>query len=190
MWPAQMARARAMSRRVGMRGIRRPTPLGHRLHCQPFSRLAFRLGPSHPYVFSSNIAGNTSRALSLEVTCKVPTRREQLAKRHKRVRNTVEGTPERPRLAVFRSNNHMYAQVIDDVSQSTLVMTSTLSKDIKSGLNGVTNNTEAAAAVGKAVAELCKEKKIEKVCFDRGGFQYHGRVKALADAAREGGLSF
>jgi large subunit ribosomal protein L18 len=113
-----------------------------------------------------------------------------LAKRHKRVRNTVEGTPERPRLAVFRSNNHMYAQVIDDVSQSTLVMTSTLSKDIKSGLNGVTNNTEAAAAVGKAVAELCKEKKIEKVCFDRGGFQYHGRVKALADAAREGGLSF
>ena len=92
------------------------------------------------------------------MTCKVPTRREQLAKRHKRVRNTVEGTPERPRLAVFRSNNHMYAQVIDDVSQSTLVMTSTLSKDIKSGLNGVTNNTEAAAAVGKAVAELCKEK--------------------------------
>jgi len=130
------------------------------------------------------------RTLTLDVTCKVPTRREQLAKRHKRVRNTVEGTPERPRLAVFRSNNHMYAQVIDDVSQSTLVMTSTLNKELKASLNGVTNNAEAAAAVGRAVAEMCKEKKIEQVCFDRGGFQYHGRVKALAEAAREGGLSF
>ena len=96
----------------------------------------------------------------------------------------------RPRLAVFRSNNHMYAQVIDDVSQSTLVMTSTLNKELKASLNGVTNNAEAAAAVGRAVAEMCKEKKIEQVCFDRGGFQYHGRVKALAEAAREGGLSF
>ncbi len=164
--------------------------MGYRLHGPPTAPPVSRLRLSHSHVPSTNAAGNTSRSLSLDVTCKVPTRREQLAKRHKRVRNSVEGTPERPRLAVFRSNNHMYAQVIDDVSQSTLVMTSTLSKDVKSGLKGVTNNAEAAAAVGKALAELCKEKKIEKVCFDRGGFQYHGRVKALADAAREGGLSF
>ena len=144
----------------------------------------------HPTLPFPLLAGNTSRSTAVDVTCKVATRREQLAKRHKRVRNTVEGTPERPRLAIFRSNNHMYAQVIDDVAGNTLVMTSTLNKEVKASLNGVTNNAEAAAAVGRAVAELCKEKKIEKVCFDRGGFQYHGRVKALADAARDGGLSF
>jgi len=128
---------------------------------------------------------------SLTVVARTATRREQLAKRHKRVRNSVEGTSDRPRLAVFRSNNHMYAQVIDDTAGSTLVATSTLSAPVKAKLGeNSTNNAEAAAAVGSVIADLCKEKNIEKVCFDRGGFQYHGRVKALAEAARDAGLSF
>jgi large subunit ribosomal protein L18 len=125
------------------------------------------------------------------VVARSATRREQLAKRHKRVRNSVEGTSDRPRLAVFRSNNHMYAQVIDDEAGNTLAATSTLSAPVKAKLEaGCTNNSEAAAVVGSVIAEMCKEKKIEKVCFDRGGFQYHGRVQALAEAAREAGLSF
>ena len=128
---------------------------------------------------------------SLTVVARTATRREQLAKRHKRVRNSVEGTSDRPRLAVFRSNNHMYAQVIDDTAGSTLVATSTLSAPVKAKLGeNSTNNAEAAAAVGSVIADMCKEKNIEKVCFDRGGFQYHGRVKALAEAARDAGLSF
>ena len=102
----------------------------------------------------------------------------------------VEGTPERPRLAVFRSNTHIYAQVIDDDAATTLAAASTLSPEIRAKLDNGGGGVEAAKLVGTKIAELCKQKNIEKVCFDRGGFLYHGRVQALADAAREGGLNF
>ncbi|PSC69746.1 50S ribosomal L18 [Micractinium conductrix] len=118
------------------------------------------------------------------------TRRESTDKRHKRIRSKVEGTPERPRLAVFRSNNHIYAQVIDDTGATTLAATSTLNPEIRAALNGDGGNVEGAKLVGAKIAELCKQANIEKVCFDRGGFRYHGRVQALADAAREAGLNF
>jgi len=103
----------------------------------------------------------------------------------------VSGDGDRPRLAVFRSNNHIYAQVIDDTAGSTLVAASTLTPDIREKLAGAGGgNAAAAAMVGARVAELCKAAKIEKVAFDRGGNVFHGRVQALADAAREGGLAF
>ena len=107
--------------------------------------------------------------------------------KHRRVRNRFAGTPERPRLAVFRSNNHMYAQIIDDTVGNTLCSASTLDKDMKLEK---TNNVEAAAAVGTAVAKKALEKGITTVVFDRGGFKYDGKVKALAEAAREAGLTF
>lgn len=107
----------------------------------------------------------------------------QRQKRHERVRKTVSGTPERPRLCVFRSNKQIYAQIIDDVNQNTLCAASSLKLE-----NG--SNVKGAALVGKAIAEAAKEKGISKVVFDRGGYIYHGRVKALADAAREAGLEF
>jgi len=110
-------------------------------------------------------------------------------KRHYRLRRYLSGTAERPRLAVFRSNKHIYAQVIDDVQKNTLVSASTLDKSIAGNLES-TSNIEAAKAVGTALAEKAKDKGIETVVFDRGGFLFHGRVKALADAAREGGLQF
>jgi len=103
----------------------------------------------------------------------------------------VSGTQERPRLAVFRSNSHIYAQVVDDEAGSTLAAASTLTPEIRAKLTEAgSNNEEAAKLVGSKIAELCKERNIELVCFDRGGFRYHGRVRALADAAREGGLAF
>jgi large subunit ribosomal protein L18 len=108
-------------------------------------------------------------------------------KKHVRLRNRFAGTPERPRLAVFRSDKHMYAQIIDDVAGNTIVAASTLDKDANLQF---TNNTEAAQYVGKAVAEKALAKGIKAVVFDRGGFLYHGKVKALADAAREAGLEF
>ena len=112
-------------------------------------------------------------------------------KKHKRLRNRFSGTAERPRLAVFRSNNHMYAQIIDDTdgSSKTLVAASTLQKDVKAELEK-TNNVAAAAYLGKVIAEKAKEKGITDVVFDRGGFIYQGKIKALADAAREAGLNF
>ncbi len=110
-------------------------------------------------------------------------------RRHARVRRNVNGTPERPRLNVFRSSSHIYAQVIDDVAGRTLVAASDLDKDLAGGLEGKTK-TERAKAVGTAVAERAKQAGIELVVFDRGGFKYHGRVQALADAAREAGLGF
>jgi len=113
-------------------------------------------------------------------------KREQ---RHLRVRKTVHGTPERPRLNVYRSLNHIYAQVIDDTVGKTLVSASTLDKDIKDKLSS-TGNKEAARVVGKVVAERALKKGIETVVFDRGGYIYHGRVKELAEGAREGGLKF
>ena len=109
--------------------------------------------------------------------------------KHKRVRNRISGTAERPRLAVFRSNNHMYAQVIDDTTHHTLVAASTLEKDVKAELEK-TNNVEAAAYLGTVIAKKAQEKGIKTVVFDRGGFIYQGKIKALADAAREAGLEF
>ncbi|MBO5597201.1 MULTISPECIES: 50S ribosomal protein L18 [unclassified Oribacterium] len=108
-------------------------------------------------------------------------------KKHQRLRNRLSGTPERPRLSVFRSDKHMYAQVIDDVAGNTLCAASTLDKDAKLE---ITNNIEAAQYVGKAIAEKAMAKGIKTVVFDRGGFLYHGKVQALADAAREAGLEF
>lgn len=116
-------------------------------------------------------------------------RKEVRVKKHMRVRSRLSGTAEMPRLAVFRSNNHMYAQIIDDDAQKTLVSASTLQSDVKDGL-AKTNNVEAASKLGTVIAERAKEKGITKVVFDRGGFVYAGKVKALADAAREAGLKF
>ena len=115
--------------------------------------------------------------------------KQLLKRRHRRIRKKVNGTPERPRLAVFRSNQHIYAQVIDDVAQHTLAAASTLEPDLKAKLSSG-STCEASAAVGKLVAERAVAKGIEQVVFDRGGNLYHGRVKSLADAAREGGLNF
>ena len=111
------------------------------------------------------------------------------AKKHMKIRNRFSGTAERPRLAVFRSNNHMYAQIIDDTVGNTLVSASTLEKEIKAELEK-TNNVDAAAYLGKVIAEKALEKGITEVVFDRGGFIYHGKIEALADAAREAGLKF
>ena len=116
-------------------------------------------------------------------------RSEVRVKKHKRIRNRLSGTTECPRLAVFRSNNHMYAQIIDDTVGNTLVSASTLQKDVKANLEK-TNNVDAAACLGKVIAEKAIEKGIKDVVFDRGGFIYHGKVQALADAAREAGLNF
>ena len=116
-------------------------------------------------------------------------RTEVRLKKHKRIRNRFSGTAERPRLAVFRSNNHMYAQIIDDDKHHTLVSASTLQKDVKAELEK-TNNVEAAAYVGTVIAKRALEKGITTVVFDRGGYIYHGKVQALADAAREAGLNF
>ena len=110
-------------------------------------------------------------------------------KKHRRMRNHLSGTAERPRLAVFRSNNHMYALIIDDTVGNTLVAASTLDKDVKAELEK-TNNVDAAAYLGTVVAKKALDKGIETVIFDRGGFIYAGKVQALADAAREAGLKF
>ena len=113
-------------------------------------------------------------------------RNAQRLKRHVRVRAKISGTPERPRLNVFRSNANIYAQIIDDVNGVTLVSASTLEK----GFEGAAGNAEAAKKVGLMVAERAKEKGITEVVFDRGGYIFHGRVAALAEGAREGGLAF
>jgi large subunit ribosomal protein L18 len=117
------------------------------------------------------------------------TTREARARRHFRVRKKVNGTPERPRLNVYRSLEHIYAQVIDDVSGHTLVSASTLDAEVKKAIDGKPK-TEAAKVVGQIVAQRARSAGIAKVVFDRGGFKYHGRIKALADGAREGGLEF
>lgn len=117
------------------------------------------------------------------------TRKESVQRRHRRVRKDVTGSAARPRLAVFRSHQHIYAQVIDDTEQHTIVAASSLEPDLKSKLS-TGGNIDAATAVGKLVAERAKAKGIAQVVFDRGGNLYHGRVQALADAAREAGLDF
>ncbi len=116
-------------------------------------------------------------------------RAEVRAKKHRRLRHHLAGTADRPRLAVFRSNSHMYAQVIDDTVGNTLVSASTLEKEVKSELEK-TNNVEVAAYLGTVIAKRALDKGIKTVVYDRGGFIYQGKIKALADAAREAGLEF
>jgi len=118
-----------------------------------------------------------------------PSRKQQTQKRHRRLRRNLTGTAERPRLAVFRSNNHIYVQVIDDAAQSTLCAASTLDKDLRPNLT-TSATCDASVAVGALVAQRALAKGISQVVFDRGGNLYHGRVKALADAARDAGLQF
>ncbi|HEX2184972.1 MAG TPA: 50S ribosomal protein L18 [Chloroflexota bacterium] len=114
-------------------------------------------------------------------------KQEARRRRHRRVRKLVRGTAERPRLAVYRSNRHLTAQVIDDVAGRTLAAASTVEADLRSGPTG---NKDAAATVGRRVAERARAAGVTRVVFDRGGFLYHGRVAAVADGAREGGLQF
>ena len=116
-------------------------------------------------------------------------RQKVRVKKHKRMRNHLSGTAQKPRLAVFRSNNHMYAQIIDDTVGNTLVAASTVEGEVKSQLEK-TNNVDAAAYLGTVIAKRAIEKGIDTVVFDRGGFIYHGKIAALADAAREAGLKF
>ena len=118
-----------------------------------------------------------------------PSRVKARIKRHGRIRNRISGTAQCPRLSVFRSGRHIYAQVIDDVAGHTLCAASTMEKAISSSLES-TSNVEAAKKVGTAIAEKAKDKGITSVVFDRGGYIYHGKVQALAEAAREGGLKF
>ena len=117
---------------------------------------------------------------------KRPDTRAQRVKRHNRVRGKISGTAERPRLSVFRSENHIYAQIIDDVAGTTLASAASVEK----GFEGIGGNVEAAKKIGALIAERTLQKGIEDVVFDRGGYIYHGRVKALAEGAREGGLKF
>ena len=116
-------------------------------------------------------------------------RQKVRVKKHMKIRNRFSGAAQRPRLAVFRSNNHMYAQIIDDTVGNTLVSASTLEKDVKAELEK-TNNVDAAAYLGTVIAKRAIEKGIDTVVFDRGGFIYQGKIEALADAAREAGLKF
>jgi large subunit ribosomal protein L18 len=116
-------------------------------------------------------------------------RNEVRQEKHRRIRRHIVGTAQRPRLAVFRSNNHMYAQIIDDAEGKTLVAASTLQKDVKSQLEK-TNDVAAAAYLGTVIGKKAVEAGITEVVFDRGGFIYQGKIKALADAAREAGLEF
>ena len=116
-------------------------------------------------------------------------RRDNRIKKHQRIRNHFSGTAERPRLAVFRSNSHMYAQIIDDDAQKTLVSASTVEKAVRDELD-YTDNTAAASYVGTMIAKRALEAGITEVVFDRGGFLYHGKIQALAEAAREAGLKF
>ena len=117
-------------------------------------------------------------------------RAESRKKRHWRVRNQISGTAERPRLNVFRSNKFLYVQLIDDTKGHTMAAAATIQKPLKEQLGGKTDTIDAAKLLGKTIATRAKEKGIGKVCFDRGGYRYHGRVKAIADAAREAGLEF
>ena len=139
-------------------------------------KLVLSLGYSHPVEMED--------PEGLEVN-----RSEVRVNKHRRLRSRLSGTPERPRLAVFRSNNHMYAQVIDDVAGNTIVSASTLQSEVKEGLEK-TNNVEAAAKLGEVIAKKALDNGINEVVFDRGGYIYQGKVKALADAAREAGLQF
>ena len=111
-------------------------------------------------------------------------------RRHKIIRKKISGTKDKPRLSVYRSLNHFYAQIVDDLNGNTLVSLSTYSPELKEALKKDAGNVKGASALGSALAEACKKKGISKVVFDRSGYLYHGRVKALAEAARKGGLQF
>ncbi|XP_062110982.1 large ribosomal subunit protein uL18c-like [Humulus lupulus] len=132
-----------------------------------------------------------TRPQSLVVVAKAKTRQEDRIARHARIRKKVEGTTERPRLCVFRSNKHLYVQVIDDTKMHTLASASTVQKPISEEFDYSSGPTiEVARKVGEVIAKSCLEKGITKVAFDRGGYPYHGRVEAIASAAREHGLDF
>ncbi|XP_041000081.1 50S ribosomal protein L18, chloroplastic-like isoform X2 [Juglans microcarpa x Juglans regia] len=173
------------------------------------------MGPK--FVGSASASASTQRprpSLSLVVEAKATTRREDRTARHSRIRKKlhkaaffdqgsprrshlfffasgqVEGTPERPRLCVFRSNKHLYVQVIDDTKMHTLASASTMQKPISEEFDYSSGATIVAKKVGEVIAKSCLEKGITKVAFDRGGYPYHGRVEALANAARENGLQF
>lgn len=130
-----------------------------------------------------SITNNTSKK-------RVQEKAERRKRTHLRIRNRVKGTAERPRLAVFRSLRYTYAQVIDDISGSTLAQANSRETEISKGVEGGTGSVAAARAVGQAVAERAKAKGVESVVFDRGGFLYHGKVRALAEGARDKGLQF
>ena len=117
-------------------------------------------------------------------------RRQMRQRRHRRIRKRVQGDAERPRLAVYRSLRHLYVQVIDDVESRTLFSISTMDKGAREQLAGTASRMERSKLLGKMLAERAKEKGVEKVAFDRGGYLYHGHIKALAEGAREGGLEF
>ena len=117
-------------------------------------------------------------------------RKTQTQKRHKRLRRFITGTQDRPRLSVFRSNNHIYAQVIDDSAQQTICAASTVDKELKKDSDKSSSNCASSSAVGSLLAKRAAKKGVKQVVFDRGGNIYHGRVKALAEAARKGGLKF
>ncbi|KAJ4713467.1 50S ribosomal protein L18 [Melia azedarach] len=149
------------------------------------------LGSCQPFSGSKLLATARPTPALVIVEAKARTRREDRIARHERIRKKVEGTPERPRLCVFRSNKHLYVQVIDDSKMHTLASASTMQKPISEEFNyGSGPTIEVAKKVGEAIAKSCIEKGITKVAFDRGGYPYHGRVEALADSAREHGLQF
>eukprot|EP01018_Ginkgo_biloba_P036081 Gb_12756 [translate_table: standard] len=150
---------------------------------------------AHVPIFSTSIRlpfhPEKSSIRTLKIEAKESTRSETRIVRHRRIRKKLNGTPERPRLAVFRSNKHIYAQVIDDTKMHTLASASTMQKPLSEELKFTSGPTiDIAKKVGEAIAKACLEKGITKVAFDRGGFIYHGRIKALADSAREQGLDF
>ncbi|CAI9287138.1 unnamed protein product [Lactuca saligna] len=142
-------------------------------------------------LISSSSSSSQPRRTSLVVEAKARTRQDNRQARHARLRKKVEGTPERPRLCVFRSNKHLYVQVIDDTKMHTLASASTMQKPLSEEFDYTSGPTiDVAKKVGEAIAKSCIEKGITAVAFDRGGYPYHGRVQALADAAREHGLQF
>ncbi|XP_057433526.1 50S ribosomal protein L18, chloroplastic-like [Lotus japonicus] len=159
------------------------------------SSLSFLHSCAFPSSSSSSSLFTTStpnpNSLPFVVEAKSRTRTDDRTARHARIRKKVEGTPERPRLAVFRSNKHLAVQVIDDTKMHTLASASTMQKAIAEEFSYTAGPTiEVAKKVGEIIAKSCLEKGITKVAFDRGGYPYHGRVQALADAARENGLDF
>ncbi|XP_042436178.1 50S ribosomal protein L18, chloroplastic-like [Zingiber officinale] len=134
---------------------------------------------------------STLPATAISIVAKVTTRRENRTARHERIRKKVNGTSERPRMCIYRSNKHLYVQVIDDSKMHTLASASTMQKPISEEHDYSSGPTlEVAKKVGEVIAKACLEKGIAKVAFDRGGYPYHGRIEALANAAREHGLEF
>ncbi|CAH2053151.1 unnamed protein product [Thlaspi arvense] len=148
-------------------------------------------GLQHRAVFLKPFSSSSLQSRSMVVEAKTKTSSEDRIARHSRIRKKVNGTTERPRLCVFRSNKHLYVQVIDDTKMHTLASASTKQKPISEELDYTSGPTiEVAKKVGEVIAKSCLEKGITKVAFDRGGYPYHGRIEALAAAAREHGLQF